>query len=72
LGGKTPLGGRLLCFSTLLDQILACSVMGSAVTVTKVLEDFIARTSADELMITSRIFDYAARLRSFEFVAECL
>ena len=30
---------------------------------------FIARTQADELMITSQIFDHAARLRSYEIVA---
>ena len=29
------------------------------------LEAFIARTGADELMITSQIFDHAARLRSY-------
>ena len=30
---------------------------------------FIARTGADELMITSQIFDHAARLRSYELTA---
>jgi hypothetical protein len=36
------------------------------------LLNFIRRTGADELMITSQIFDHAARLRSFEIAAEVL
>jgi hypothetical protein len=34
------------------------------------LADFIGRTDADELMITSNMFDPAARRRSFAIVAE--
>ena len=34
------------------------------------LDDFIARTGADELMITANIFDHDKRKRSFEIVAE--
>ena len=34
------------------------------------LQAFIERTGADELMITSQIFDHAARLRSYEIAAE--
>ena len=33
---------------------------------------FVERTGADELMITSQIFDHQARLRSFEILAESL
>ena len=33
------------------------------------LETFAERTGADELMLTSQIFDHRARLRSFEIVA---
>jgi hypothetical protein len=36
------------------------------------LHNFIKQTGADELMITSQIFDHAARLRSFEIAAEAL
>jgi hypothetical protein len=35
-------------------------------------EAFIARTGADELMITAQIFDHQARLRSFEIVARLI
>jgi alkanesulfonate monooxygenase SsuD/methylene tetrahydromethanopterin reductase-like flavin-dependent oxidoreductase (luciferase family) len=34
------------------------------------LQALVKRTGADELMVTSQIFDQEARLRSFEIVAE--
>jgi hypothetical protein len=34
------------------------------------LQAFIARTGADELMITSQIFDHTQRLRSYEITAD--
>jgi hypothetical protein len=34
------------------------------------IKAFIARTGADELMITSQVFDHAARLRSYEMTAD--
>jgi luciferase family oxidoreductase group 1 len=55
---------------TLLDQLLSCSAIGSPETVRAGIEAFIARTGADELMITSQIYDPAARLRSYEIAAE--
>ncbi len=54
----------------ILDQVLPYSAIGSRLTVANELETFIARTGADELMITSQIFDHAARLRSFEIARE--
>ena len=48
---------------------LLYSVVGSPATVRRGLEAFLALTDADELMLTSQIFDHAARLRSFEIVA---
>jgi len=53
----------------ILRQALAVSVVGSPDTVKRGIADFIARTAADELMVTGQIFDHAARLRSFEIVA---
>jgi alkanesulfonate monooxygenase SsuD/methylene tetrahydromethanopterin reductase-like flavin-dependent oxidoreductase (luciferase family) len=50
--------------------LLACSAIGSPASVRASLEEFIRRTGADELMITSQIFDHRARLHSFEIVAE--
>jgi luciferase family oxidoreductase group 1 len=53
----------------MIAQALACSAVGSPETVRRGLESFIARTGADELIITSQIFDHAARLKSFEITA---
>jgi luciferase family oxidoreductase group 1 len=53
-----------------LEHALSCSVVGSPETVRRGLEAFVARTSPDELMVTAQVFDHAARLRSFEIVAE--
>lgn len=53
----------------LLAQVLSCSAIGSPDTVRAALRAFIERTGADELMITSQIFDHDARLRSYEIAA---
>jgi hypothetical protein len=34
------------------------------------MEGFVARTAADELMVTAQIFDHAARLKSYELLAD--
>ncbi len=54
----------------ILAQTLTCAAIGSPATVRRQLDAFIARTGADELMITSQIFEHAARLRSYEITAE--
>jgi luciferase family oxidoreductase group 1 len=54
----------------LLEQVLSCAATGSRDTVKRTLKEFIEQTGADELMITSQIFDHAARLRSYEITAE--
>jgi luciferase family oxidoreductase group 1 len=56
--------------SAMLDQALSCSAIGSRDTVRKALGDFISRTGADELMLTSQIYDHQARLHSYEIAAE--
>ena len=57
-------GDRLL-----VDQMLSCTVVGTPETVRHGLAAFAERTGADELMLTSQIFDHRARLRSYEIVA---
>jgi luciferase family oxidoreductase group 1 len=52
------------------DRALACAAVGSPSTVRRDLQALIARTRADEVMITAQIFDHAARLRSFEIAAD--
>lgn len=46
------------------------AVVGSPPTVRRGLEAFLQRTRVDELMVTAAIHDHAARLRSFELVAQ--
>ncbi len=53
-----------------LEDALACSIVGGPGTVRQGLADFIARTGADELMVTAQIHDHAARRRSFTILAE--
>jgi len=53
-----------------LDSFLGCSFVGSPQTVRAGLDDFIAATGADELIVASAIFDHAARVRSYELLAQ--
>ena len=53
-----------------LDEVLSCAAIGTRDTVKSSLQAFIEQTGADELMITSMIFDHAARLRSYQITAE--
>jgi luciferase family oxidoreductase group 1 len=50
--------------------MLDFAVVGAPATVRRGLENILARTAADEIMVTAHIYDRAARLRSFELVAE--
>jgi luciferase family oxidoreductase group 1 len=56
----------------MLRQVLTCSAIGTGATVAEKIEAFIERTAADELMITSQIYDHRARIRSYEIVAEAM
>jgi len=71
---KPPVEGYLDLLSpperSMLDSVLSCSAIGSPATVSAQLKAFIERTGADELMVTSQIFDHAARLRSYEITAD--
>jgi luciferase family oxidoreductase group 1 len=55
---------------TLLDQVLSCSAVGDPDTVRAALKEFVARTGADELIISGAIFDHVHRLHSYEIVAQ--
>jgi luciferase family oxidoreductase group 1 len=52
------------------SHMLKYSITGSSETVRRGLEDFVKLTNADELMIVTSIYDHAARVRSYEIVAE--
>ena len=53
-----------------LEHVLSSAIVGSPATVRRGLPDFLDRTGADELIIAAQIFDHAARLTSYEIVAE--
>ncbi len=54
----------------LLAQICRYAVVGDPVTVRRGVNEFVAATRVDELMTTAMIFEHAARLRSFELLAQ--
>jgi luciferase family oxidoreductase group 1 len=53
----------------MIDQALACSVVGTADTLRSGIADFLAQTHADEIIATAMIHDPAARRHSFEILA---
>ncbi|HEY8010046.1 MAG TPA: LLM class flavin-dependent oxidoreductase [Rudaea sp.] len=55
---------------TMVEHALACSVVGAPATIRAGIRDFIARTQADEIIATALIHDHAARLHSFELLAQ--
>ena len=59
-----------LNFRASLEEIFRCSAIGAPDTVRAQTLDFIERTGADELMVTSQVFDHGARKRSFEILSE--
>ena len=56
----------------ILDEVLACSAIGSPRTVREKLAAFAARTGVDEIMVAGQVYDHAARLRSYELAAEAV
>jgi luciferase family oxidoreductase group 1 len=53
----------------MLREVLACALVGGPSSVKDGLRALLQRTQADEIIATSQIFDHAARLRSFEILA---
>jgi len=54
------------------SRMLACSFVGSPATVRAGLAHLVAETGADELIVAAGIFDQAARLSSYELLAELM
>jgi alkanesulfonate monooxygenase SsuD/methylene tetrahydromethanopterin reductase-like flavin-dependent oxidoreductase (luciferase family) len=52
------------------SRMLACSIVGSPQTVRAGLAELVEHTRADELIVAAGIYDQAARLRSYELLAE--
>jgi alkanesulfonate monooxygenase SsuD/methylene tetrahydromethanopterin reductase-like flavin-dependent oxidoreductase (luciferase family) len=53
-----------------IDEALASHLIGDPTVVCAGLEALAARTGANELMLSTRVHDYAARERSYALVAE--
>jgi luciferase family oxidoreductase group 1 len=53
-------------------QMLAYSFIGSAESVKSDIEQFLEQTGADELMVSTYIFDHKQRIRSYELLAEVM
>jgi luciferase family oxidoreductase group 1 len=51
-------------------RMLSCSLVGSPATVREQLAKLVVRTQADELIVAAGIFEQAARLKSYELLAE--
>ncbi len=54
------------------SRMLSCSFVGAKDTVRRALEGFIERTGADELIVACAVYDHAARVRSYELLAELM
>jgi luciferase family oxidoreductase group 1 len=54
------------------SRMLACAFVGSPATVQAGLDNFLAATQADELIVASAIYDHSARLRSYELLSEIM
>jgi luciferase family oxidoreductase group 1 len=52
------------------ERALRYTLLGTPRSAARQLEQFVASTAADEVMLTGQIHDHSARLRSFEFGAE--
>jgi alkanesulfonate monooxygenase SsuD/methylene tetrahydromethanopterin reductase-like flavin-dependent oxidoreductase (luciferase family) len=53
-------------------QMLGCTIVGNLDTVRAGVASLVEQTAADELMIVSDIFDHAARLHSYELIAQAM
>ena len=56
---------------SLAEHAFSEAIVGSPATVRRGIEAFLERTAVDELMVTAAVYEHAARLRSFELVAQC-
>lgn len=58
--------------NAVLDHVLSASAVGGPDRVHEQIAAFLARTGADELMLTSAMFDHAARKHSLSIAAEAI
>jgi luciferase family oxidoreductase group 1 len=58
--------------NAVLDHVLSASAVGAPEKVRTQIAEFVARTGADELMLTSAMFDHQARKRSLAIAADAM
>jgi luciferase family oxidoreductase group 1 len=58
--------------AAILDHVLQCSAVGAPATIARGIAAFVERTGADELMLTSSIFDHEARKRTLTIAAAAM
>jgi luciferase family oxidoreductase group 1 len=58
--------------AAILDHVLQCSAVGTRDQVALGIAGFVRRTGVDEVMLTSSIYDHAARKRSIALAAEAM
>jgi alkanesulfonate monooxygenase SsuD/methylene tetrahydromethanopterin reductase-like flavin-dependent oxidoreductase (luciferase family) len=51
-----------------LRDMQSAAIIGSADTVKRGLSEFAERTGADELIVSTQVFDHASRVRSYEII----
>jgi luciferase family oxidoreductase group 1 len=54
------------------EQMLGYSFIGSVASIRNQMQDFVARTQIDEVMVTSHIFDHTAKMRSYALFAQAV
>jgi luciferase family oxidoreductase group 1 len=59
-------------FQHMLAETMTCSAIGTRDVVADRLQKFIERTQADEVIVTSQIYDHTARKRSIAIAAEAM
>lgn len=64
---ELPLEARAI-----LRSVLSASAIGSPETARRQLDEFVERTKPDEMMVTSQVYDHAARLRSYELLGQAV
>jgi luciferase family oxidoreductase group 1 len=55
-----------------INQMLACTFVGSQATVKEDLQSFLDQTQVDEIMVSAHIYDHQAKLHSYELFAELM
>ena len=56
----------------ILRSVLSASAIGSPETARKQMQEFVDRTTPDELIVTAQVYDHQARLRSYQLLMDAV